>query len=80
MQFFVFFNDVQTREEQNQMDCVSLKKKTPSDPGADLLRARSDLRVCVDTNHPRSWSLQWTSLPRSCPLPREIRIWGQKKR
>ena len=54
----VFFNDVQTREEQNQMDCVSLKKKTPSDPGADLLRARSDLRVCVDTNHPRSWNLQ----------------------
>lgn len=29
MQFFVFFNDVQTKEEQNQMDCVSLKKKCP---------------------------------------------------
>lgn len=26
MQFFMIFNDVQTKEEQNQADCVSLKK------------------------------------------------------
>lgn len=32
-------NTVQTKGEQNQTDCVSLKKKRPSPPGTDLLRA-----------------------------------------